>query len=169
MVFLLAGGCVLVRDHHDSDDAAARPQPETPKATPKAKEPEKKTDPDADARREYQAAERVGTRQAYQDFLARYPSGRYSALARERLKSWSPPRRRPRPTDPDAEVRRDYQYAERQGTKNAWEDFLAKYPSGPYSDLARDRLAKLEPAASSRQDARLEDPAIQELDRQDST
>ena len=53
---------------------AARPQPETPKTPPRedpAKEPEKKTDPDADARREYQAAERLGTRQAYQDFLAR--------------------------------------------------------------------------------------------------
>ena len=129
---------------------AARPQPETPKTTPKAKEPERKTDPDADARREYQAAERLGTRQAYQDFLARYPSGRYSDLARERLQKLEPaPPPTPTRTDPDAEVRRDYQYAERQGTRNAWEDFLAKHPSGPYSDLARDRLAKTRAAAQA--------------------
>jgi tetratricopeptide (TPR) repeat protein len=149
---------------------ASRPQPETPRPTPKAPEPEKKaepekkTDPDADARREYQAAERAGTRQAFQDFLARYPSGRYAALARERIEKLEPAPPPPR-TDPDAEVRRDYQYAERLGTRNGWEDFLAKHPSGAYSELARDRLAKLEPAPPPKPDARLEDPAIQELDR----
>jgi tetratricopeptide (TPR) repeat protein len=138
---------------------AARPQTETPKSTP---QPEKKADPD-DARREYQSAERIGTRKAYQDFLARYPSGRYAELARERLAKLEPAA--PAKTDSDAEVRREYQYAERQGTRSAWEDFLAKHPSGPYSDLARDRLKKLEPASPSRQDARLDDPAIQDLDR----
>ena len=42
-------------------------------------------------------------------------------------------------------ARSEYQSAERTGTRRAWEDFLAKYPSGRYSDLARDRLAKLDP------------------------
>ncbi len=49
----------------------------------------------------------------------------------------------PRP-DSDADARREYQSAERVGTKKAWEDFVAKFPSGHYSDLARDRLAKLD-------------------------
>ena len=47
------------------------------------------------------------------------------------------------PPDPDAQVRRDYQLAEQTGTKKAWDDFVARYPSGRYADLARDQLAKL--------------------------
>jgi Flp pilus assembly protein TadD len=48
-------------------------------------------------------------------------------------------------TDDDS-VRRDYDFAERLGTRRAWEDFLAKHKSGPYADRARDKLAMLEPA-----------------------
>jgi tetratricopeptide (TPR) repeat protein len=51
------------------------------------------------------------------------------------------------PKEPDPEIRRDYDFAERLGTRKAWEDFLAKYNTGSYADLARDQLAKLEPAA----------------------
>ena len=102
-----------------------------------------KPDSDADARGEYQSAERVGTRRAWEDFLAKYPSGRYSDLARDRLANLEPARQKP---DSDAGARGEYQSAERLGTRRAWEDFLAKYPSGRYSDLARDRLANLEPA-----------------------
>jgi tetratricopeptide (TPR) repeat protein len=55
-------------------------------------------------------------------------------------------RRQPPPTpDRDADPRRDYQSAERIGTKAAWQDFVDRYPSGRYSDLARDQLARLEP------------------------
>ena len=105
-----------------------------------------KPNSDSDARGEYQSAERIGTRRAWEDFLAKYPSGRYSDLARDRLaKSGSRAVRSPIPT---ADARNEYQSAERIGTRRAWEDFLAKYPSGRYSDLARDRLASLEPARS---------------------
>ena len=62
--------------------------------------------------------------------------------------------------DSDASARNEYQSAERVGTRRAWEDFLAKYPSGRYSDLARDRLANL-----AKPDSRSDDPAIRELDR----
>ena len=54
----------------------------------------------------------------------------------------------PAPKDPDPEIRRDYDFAERLGTKKAWEDFLAKYNTGSYAELARDHLARLEPAAA---------------------
>ena len=74
----------------------------------------------------------------------------------------------PRP-DREAEVRTAYQSAERIGTKKAWEDFLAKYPSGSQSDRAREQLAKLAPAPSPPPAAapvsRIDDPAIKELDR----
>ena len=51
------------------------------------------------------------------------------------------------PPDPEEQVRRDYQFAEIAGTKKAWDDFLDRYPSGRYSDLARDKVAKLAPSA----------------------
>ena len=101
--------------------------------------PGKERDNDADARSEYQSAERTGTRRAWEDFLAKYPSGRYSDLARDRLAKLDPPRQR---TDSDADARSEYQSAERTGTRRAWENFLARYPSGRYSDLARDQLAE---------------------------
>jgi hypothetical protein len=79
------------------------------------------------------------------------------------------------PPDPDGQARRDYQAAERLGTKKAWQDFVYKYPSGRYSDLARDQLARLEAppprpgpsvvTAPTKPDARLEDPAIRDLDK----
>jgi uncharacterized caspase-like protein len=49
------------------------------------------------------------------------------------------------PTAPDAnaELRRDYEYAERVGTKQGWESFLKTHPTGFYSDLARAQLSKL--------------------------
>jgi hypothetical protein len=45
--------------------------------------------------------------------------------------------------DPEAEARHDYVVTESLGTKQAWDDFLAKYPSGYYSDLARQQVTKL--------------------------
>jgi len=60
--------------------------------------------------------------------------------------------------DPEAGARAAYQSAERTGTKKAWEDFLAKYPSGRHADLAREQVAKLTPP--------VDDPAIKELDKQ---
>src|SRR5215469_7128896 len=45
--------------------------------------------------------------------------------------------------DPDAQERHDYVAAEIQATKKAFEDFIAKYPSGHYHDLAQQQLDKL--------------------------
>ena len=64
----------------------------------------------------------------------------------------------PPPPDPDADARGAYQSAERDGTRKGWEDFLRKYPSGRYADLARDQLAKLTPPPDDR-----DDPVIKEL------
>ena len=70
------------------------------------------------------------------------------------------------PPDPDADARAAYQTAERVGTKKAWEDFLAKYPSGRRADDARDQIAKLTPAPPpAPAPAPVDDPAIKELDR----
>jgi hypothetical protein len=42
-----------------------------------------------------------------------------------------------------ADIRRDYELAERLGTHDGWTSFLAQYPTGFYSDLARAQLSKL--------------------------
>jgi TolA-binding protein len=70
-------------------------------------------------------------------------------------------------SDPEAQSQADYQSAERVGTKKAWEDFLAKYPVGRQADNARDQIAKLAAPSPSPSPpiARVDDPAIRELDR----
>jgi len=47
--------------------------------------PTTKSDPAAEARRDYELAEQVGTRKAWEDFLNQHPSGFYAGLAREQL------------------------------------------------------------------------------------
>ena len=46
------------------------------------------------------------------------------------------------PRDSVAEIRRDYEFAERVGTKEAWEYFLQAHPKGFFADLARAQLTK---------------------------
>jgi uncharacterized caspase-like protein len=46
--------------------------------------------------------------------------------------------------DPDGATSRDYEATAKVGTKEAWESFLQKYPSGLYADLARAQLTKLQ-------------------------
>jgi uncharacterized caspase-like protein len=64
--------------------------------------------------------------------------------------------------DSEADARAAYQSAERVGTKKAYEDFLAKYPSGRHSEQAREKIAKL---TSPPAPARVDNPAIKELDK----
>src|SRR5438876_215551 len=54
-----------------------------------------------------------------------------------------PPREEPTvPINPDATIRRDYESAERVSTKEAWQAFLLRHPSGYYAELARAQLSK---------------------------
>jgi uncharacterized caspase-like protein len=46
-------------------------------------------------------------------------------------------------TDSNAGVRRDYELAERVGTKEAWDSFVSAHPSGFYTDLAKAQRNKL--------------------------
>ena len=54
------------------------------------------------------------------------------------------------PRDPDAEARIDYELAAQVGTKEAWNSFLARHPTGFFADLARGQNAKLAAAQESR-------------------
>jgi tetratricopeptide (TPR) repeat protein len=122
-------------------------------------------DAEADARNAYQSAERIGTKKAYEDFLFKYPSGRYADRARDQIARLTPPPPPSPPSDPDARARDAYQSAERIGTKKAYEDFLFDYPSGRYADRARDQIARLTPPPPPPPPPRVDDPAITELDR----
>lgn len=51
--------------------------------------------------------------------------------------------------DPEADARHDYVLTEDIGTKQAWDDFIKKHPSGYYYDLAVQQIAKLEPQKAS--------------------
>jgi Caspase domain len=55
----------------------------------------------------------------------------------------SPAQRTPGQANPNAAGRRDYEIAERVGTKEAWTSFLAAHKTGLFADLARSQLAKL--------------------------
>jgi hypothetical protein len=49
---------------------------------------------------------------------------------------------------PSSDMRRDYEFAERIGTRTAWEAFLTAHSEGFYANLARAQLTKLGPPAN---------------------
>src|SRR5260370_95775 len=52
-------------------------------------------------------------------------------------------------SDPNAPIRRDYELAERIGTKPVWDSFINNYPSGFYTDLAKAQRDRLSAEAAS--------------------
>jgi uncharacterized caspase-like protein len=56
-------------------------------------------------------------------------------------------------SNPDAEARVDYELAAQVGTKEAWDSFLSRHPTGFLADLARGQSAKMEAAQQSRDKA----------------
>ena len=52
-------------------------------------------------------------------------------------------------SDPNASIRRDYELAERIGTKPVWDSFISNYPAGFYTDLAKAQRDKLSAEAAS--------------------
>src|SRR5271170_6798279 len=139
-------------------------------------------DADHAAASDYEQAEREGSRQAWQVFLAAHSSGYYADLARVHLarlppietklppietklppiETKLPPIATTKPTiaapeapnkaaapldgqDADHAAASDYELAERGGSRQAWQVFLAAHNSGYYADLARIHLARLPP------------------------
>ena len=51
--------------------------------------------------------------------------------------------------DPNAAIRRDYELAERIGTRPVWDSFISNYPSGFYTDLAKAQRDRLSAEAAS--------------------
>jgi uncharacterized caspase-like protein len=68
------------------------------------------------------------------------------------------PQAGPNPVDPNASVRRDYELAERVGTREAWNFFLSTYADGFYAKLAqaqRNKLVAEEARVAATEKARL--------------
>jgi hypothetical protein len=55
--------------------------------------------------------------------------------------------------DPNAEARKDYEYFERVGTKDAWDAFLQMHTKGLYAELAKAQRAKLLAAGAASSNA----------------
>jgi hypothetical protein len=88
----------------------------------------------------------TGSRQ--EPFVAGSLGGAVVALVPEANKPAEPSRQISVLPNPQASAtafdpQRDYELAERVGTKEAWESFLAVHPSGFYASLARQHLEKL--------------------------
>ncbi len=49
----------------------------------------------------------------------------------------------PKPGDDSAQASKDYEFAAKVATREAWESFLKKHPIGFYADLANSNLAKM--------------------------
>ena len=67
----------------------------------------------------------------------------YGSLGRTNISLVPPPTLPKEPSS--AEVKADYELAAKVGTPKAWQIFINQYPSGFYSELAREELAKLTP------------------------
>jgi hypothetical protein len=84
-------------------------------------------------------------------FIAGSPAGTVAALVSAPGKSQAPSRQisvLPNPQAPAqfvADPQRDYETAERIGTKEAWDAFLSVHPAGVYASLARAQRDKLAP------------------------
>ena len=84
------------------------------------------------------------TRGKQEPFVYGSLGGAHITLIPEAAKPAAPP---VASADTKYEIRTRYEFAERIGTKAAWEYFLAAHPSGLYADLARAQLAKMAAAA----------------------
>lgn len=91
----------------------------------------------------------TGSRQ--EPFVAGSLGGAQLALVPDSSKPKEPTRQisvlpNPQAADSFADPQRDYELAERVGTPDAWEAFLAVHPSGFYASLARQQRDKLLPS-----------------------
>jgi hypothetical protein len=94
----------------------------------------------------------TGSRQ--EPFVAGSLGGAELALVSNPSKPQEPTRQisvlpNPQAAEPVIDPQRDYEFAERVGTIDAWESFLAVHPSGFYASLARQQRDKLLPSAEA--------------------
>jgi hypothetical protein len=67
----------------------------------------------------------------------------YGSLGGDTISLAPAPETKSEPPAADADAKRDYEMAERVGTRQVWDSFLTIHGTGFYADLARGQLAKL--------------------------
>jgi len=98
-------------------------------------------DPIVDVGAEYRKARQAGTKQAFEDFLAKHRTGSYADLARAEIARID--------AAAVAEAAADLRRAQQTGTKQAFEDFLTKHKTGAHADFARSEIARLDASAKA--------------------
>ena len=129
----------------------------------------------SDVRGDYELVERIGTKKAWEVFLAQHKQGMYADLARAQVakldaepKSVPPPAAidesgnpvrtthpeppAPKPSGPSADEKRVWDRIRDSGDPARLRDFIAKYPNSPLAEAAKNRLDLLDRAAQERED-----------------
>jgi len=139
------------------------------------------SEPLSDIKGDYELVERIGTRKAWEAFLASHKEGLYAELARAQLAKLTqgggkatvvdtgnshaglapieltPP---PKPNPTPSRDRIDWDLIRDTGDRAKLRDFIAKYPSSPLAETAKSRLDALDRAAQERDEkARAEQEA----------
>jgi caspase domain-containing protein len=120
---------------------------------------------------DYELVERIGTRKAWEAFLASHKDGLYAELARAQLaklmqgdsKATSPDTGNsnaglapaeltppPKPNVTPSRDRIDWELIRDSGDRAKLRDFIARYPSSPFAETAKSRLDALDRAAQER-------------------
>ena len=116
-----------------------------------ARQRSKRIDDDARAKTEaeeqaaWQAADGAQTVESYQAYSARYPSGKYSALAQTRANKLK--------NDMQAQAEaKDWESARSANSEHAYIDYLSRYPNGRYAALAKVAQQRLQREAAQREE-----------------
>src|SRR5215216_174545 len=123
-----------------------------------------------DVKGDYALVERIGTKKAWEVFLSSHKDGLYADLARAQLakltEAESQPAARPeratqlasveptppKPSEQPSEERRVWDRIRDSGDRAKLREFIAKYPTSPLAETAKNRLDSLDRAAQERED-----------------
>ncbi|MFL5096010.1 MAG: caspase family protein [Xanthobacteraceae bacterium] len=139
-----------------------------------------------DVKGDYALVERIGTKKAWEVFLSSHKEGLYADLARAQLakltEAESQPAARaeratqlasvepttpPKPSEQPSEERRVWDRIRDSGDRAKLREFIAKYPTSPLAETAKNRLDSLDRAAQEREDkARAERETTQRRDEE---
>ncbi|MGE0255521.1 MAG: caspase domain-containing protein [Alphaproteobacteria bacterium] len=106
----------------------------------------------------WESADRDGSLAGYEAYLAQFPDGTFSALARARVAKLKAPVAAPAPVPPSRDIEmRFWDSADRGGSVAGYEAYLAQFPDGAFAALAKARITELR-AASPRPPAQAAPP-----------
>ena len=133
----------------EQPETSTRPEPEPVAPDPVVQaEPLEAVEPamTGDITADWNGAQQTDTPEAYRQFLSRYPSSPLTKLAEMKLAGTekdSRPASEARP-EPTRNALADWSRAQETDTPEAYRQFLSRHPSGPFAELAKAKLAKME-------------------------